>query len=242
MSTIAGLLSLGRSAIIAEQAAVQTIGQNIANAETPGYSRQQVVMNPLPPERTGMGILGTGVTISNVLRTREVLLDQAFRTQTAPAEGAKTRSGLLGSIEGIFGEPSSSGLASTLDAFWNAWSDLAANPTNATAKTVVQQRGAAVVSTFNRYAKQLDDLSTSTIAGIPDTLAGANRLTSQIAVLNGQIVASEAGGMSANDLRDERDRLIDQLGKIVPVTVIDRADGSDQVNIGGMPVVDGADF
>ena len=95
MSTLAGLLSVARSALLAQQAAVQTVGQNIANAETPGYTRQQALLEQSPPERTPQGIFGTGVSLINVLRTRDTLLDQAVRQQSAPASGFKARSDVL---------------------------------------------------------------------------------------------------------------------------------------------------
>jgi flagellar hook-associated protein 1 FlgK len=241
MTTIAGLLSVARSALVAEQAAVQTVGQNIANAETPGYSRQQVLLEQSAPARTPQGIFGTGVALINVLRTRDVLLDQAVRDQSAPAAGFQTRSDLLTRVQAVFGEPTDNGLANAIDAFWSSWSDLASNPANSASKVVVQQRGAALAQTLNHYASQLDDISASAHASLPNLLDEANRLTSQIAALNRQIAVAESGGKSANDLRDSRDRFIDQLGTIVPVTVFDRPDGDNQVNVGGMPLVDGPD-
>lgn len=240
MPSLEGLLSIARTAIISQRAAMDVAGHNIANAETAGYTRQRVQLTPTTPESSALGIFGTGVAVTTVLRLREALLDQQVRQQAAPAAGFSTRSSLLGTIEGVFGEPSANGLASSLDAFWNSWSDLASDPSNSTAKTVVQQRGAAVAATFNRYANQLADLDTSTRSGIADTIGTVNRLASQIAAVNAELLPAEAGGNTANDLRDARDQLIDKLSQLIPVSVIDRANGSDQVMIGGMPLVDGA--
>jgi flagellar hook-associated protein 1 FlgK len=240
MPSLEGLLSIARTAIVSQRAAMNVAGHNIANAETTGYTRQRVQLTPTTPESSALGMFGTGVAVTTVLRLRDALLDQQVRQQAAPAAGFSTRSTLLGTIEGVFGEPSPNGLASSLDAFWNSWSDLASDPSNRTAKIVVQQSGAAVAATFNRYATQLADLDTSTRAGIAGTIGTVNRLASQIAAVNAEILPAEAGGNTANDLRDARDRLIDTLSQLIPVRVVERANGSNQVMIGGMPLVDGS--
>lgn len=240
MPSLEGLLSIARTAIVSQRAAMNVAGHNIANAETDGYTRQRVQLTATTPEQNALGIFGTGVNLTSVLRQRDALLDQQVRQQSAPAAGFAARSALLGTIEGVFGEPSANGLASALDAFWNSWSDLASDPSSGTAKIVVQQRGATVAATFNRYANQLADLDTSTRFGIAGMIDTVSRLASQIAAVNAEILPAEAGGSRANDLRDARDRLVDQLGQLVPVTVIDRANGGNQVMLGGMPLVDGS--
>jgi flagellar hook-associated protein 1 FlgK len=239
MPSIGGILNAARTALIAQQAAMQVTGQNIANASVEGYSRQSLVLIPSTEERTSSGSFGTGVTMRNVTSARDVLLAQDVRSQNSPAAAFKERSSLLGSIEGVFGEPSTTGLGNAMDAFWNSWSDLASNPTNAGSKTVVQQRGAQLASMFNSYANQIDTIASATRTTLTTAVQQVGILTKQIAGMNGQIVSSEANGTSANDLRDARDRLIDQLSQLVTVTVFDRPDGSDQISLGGMPLVDG---
>jgi len=239
MPSIGGILNAARTALIAQQAAMQVTGQNIANASVEGYSRQTLQLIPSTDERTAGGSFGTGVTMRNVTSARDALLSQDVRNQTSPAAASKERSSLLGSIEGVLGEPSTTGLGNAMDAFWNSWSDLSSNPTNPGSKTVVQQRGAQLASMFNSYANQLVTLASSTRATLTTSVQQVGILTKQIAEINGEVVASEANGTSANDLRDSRDRLIDQLSQLVPVTVFDRANGSNQVSLGGMPLVDG---
>lgn len=239
MSSISGILSVARTAMLTHQTALEVTGHNIANAETPGYSRQDLLLGTGAPRITPQGNFGTGVRIVTVARARETLLDQDVRAQLAPAEYASTRRDALLRIERVFGEPSPNGLASAFDAFWNSWSDLSANPTNAGAKTVVRQRAEALIERFNSYAAEMQRLEAGTRQQAIETVDEVNTLTQEIARINGQIVPAESGGDTANDLRDERDRLIDRLGRLVPVTVIDRADGSNQVMLGGRPLVDG---
>jgi len=240
MPALEGLLGVARSAIVAQRAAMDVIGHNIANAETDGYTRQRVELTAATPERTPLGIFGTGVEVTTVERLRDALLDQQVRKQSGLSAGSTARGDLLATVEGVFGEPSSSGLAASLDAFWNSWSDLASDPSNAAARVVVQQAGATVAATFNRYGNQLADLATSTRTDIGYTIGMVNELASQIAAVNAEILPAEAGGDTASDLRDERDRLIDRLSQLVSVSVIDRKNGDNQVMLDGIPLVDGS--
>lgn len=240
MPGFGGILSIARSALTTSQAAVQVASHNIANASTPGYSRQREVLVSREPERDALGIFGTGVLLSTVQRQRDSLLDQEYRRNSSQSGTFATRSELLQRVEGVFAEPSDIGLASTLDQFYNAWSDLAANPSNSSAKTVVQQRGSALASTFNSVSTQLGDLKAESIDRARAFVDDINRIAVQIAALNGQIQPAESGGDTASDLRDQRDLLLDQLGKIADVRVIDRIGGSNQVLLGSASLVDGS--
>lgn len=239
MSSIGSILSIARTAMLTHQTALEVTGHNIANAETPGYTRQDLLLGTGPARITPQGNFGTGVRVVTVARARQALMDQDVRAQLAPAEHSATRRDALLRIERVFGEPSPNGLASAFDAFWNSWSDLASQPTNAGARSVVRQRAEALIERFNSFATELQRLEAGTRQQALDTVAEVNTLTQEIARVNAQIVPAESGGDTANDLRDERDRLIDRLGRLVPVTVIDRPDGSNQVMLGGRPLVDG---
>jgi flagellar hook-associated protein 1 len=239
MTSLTSLTNIARSALMAQEAAIQVTGQNIANAQTPGYSRQTLALQASTPERTPAGSFGTGVTITSITRNRDVLLDQQYRAQSAPSSAYQERSGLLGQIQNVFGEPSSTGLANTMDSFFNSWSELASNPADSSAKAVVQQAGAQLASTFNGYATQLSNIGATTRTAISDSVTQVNTLTSQIASMNSQIVAAQSASGSPNDLMDQRDQLLDQLSQLVPVTVSGNKDGSDQINIGGIQVVNG---
>ncbi|MBI1809688.1 MAG: flagellar hook-associated protein FlgK [Gemmatimonadetes bacterium] len=241
MSSIASLLNTARSAVVAQQAAVQVAGHNIANAQTAGYTREVVDLTASTPETTPMGTFGTGVSVSNVTSMRDSLLSQDVRTQGSTAANAKTNSDLLGRVESVLGDPATSTLSSAIDNFYNAWSDLASNPTTASAKTVVQQRATALASVFNGYAGQLTQVRKAATDALTQSVTTVNSLVKQIADINQRIVPAESSGQSANDLRDQRDQLLDKLSSLVSINVIDRPDGSDQVTLGGISIVDGTD-
>ena len=239
MAGIGSLLSIARTALAVQQQAVTVSGHNVANATTEGYTRQRISLTPSSPEVRPDGIFGTGVRVAGVERLRDSLLDQQVRASAAPAEGAGTRRDALSRIETILGAGTNSSIGTALDQFWNAWSDLATNPAATSSRSVVQQRGAGLAATFNRQANQLDALELQLRDDAQTQLAQLNTFAKQIADLNVSIVSEEAAGGVANDLRDQRDMLIDKVAAIVPVTVIDRPNGANQVMIGGMPLVDG---
>jgi len=238
--SINSILNSASLALSAQQLAIETAGNNIANANVTGYSRQRVDMQTNTPNQTPYGLVGTGVTATDVSRVRDTLLDSNYRSQASLSSGYSKRSDLVGQISTMFNEPSDTGLAEQLDQFWNAWGDLANNPTSGAAKSVVQQRGAAVASTLNSFSSQLDALASSTREQVNNQVASINSITTHIAALNKQIVASESGGASAPSLRDQRDNLVDQLSQMVPVRTIDHTDGSTTVYIGNTTVVDAA--
>ena len=238
MSTFGSILSIARTAIAAHQAAVQTVSNNIANAETEGYSRQRAELVPRYPQQFGYGWVGTGVEVNNVVRLRDSLLDANFRRESASAEGFGLRRDALGQIEGILGEPNDQALSGALDAFWSAWSDLSNNPGSPSNQAVVRQRGIEVASTLNRFATRLGDLETNTRAQLSMSVDRINQLAGQLADLNGQITAAEVTGVQAPDLRDARDRIADQLSKLAGSRVIQQNNGTFAFLIGGVTIVD----
>lgn len=239
MSTIGSILSTARTAVTTHQAAVQVSSNNISNVQTEGYSRRRAMLAENPAIRNAFGSFGQGVGITDVSRARDVFLDAAFRRETSSAAQFGARRDLVGQIEAVFGEPSETGLASSLDAFWSSWSDLANNPSSGTAKSMVRQRGEQVASTLNSFSKRLTELGELTRERLDSDVSSFNRLTTQLAELNGKIVSAETGGNTASDLRDERDRVLDGLSGYASVQTMQREDGSFAVLMSGRSVVDG---
>lgn len=240
MSALGSVLGVARSALAAQQVVIQTAGQNIANAQTAGYSRQRVELAPNVPQQWSYGSVGTGVVVTDVRRARDQLLDVGVRQEAGGEAAASTRQELLASVEAVLGEPSDTGLASAMDAFWSSWSDLASTPTSQAARSVVVQRAGAAATTLNTFDARLGDLRTQTTLRLDNTLAEVNGLATQVAQLNGRIVATEAGGgREASDLRDQRDLAIDKLAQYGTVQALPRADGSVQVLVGTYTLVDG---
>lgn len=235
-----GLLSIARTALSTHQTALQTISQNIANAETPGYSRQEAVLQANTPTSFSYGQVGSGVSIKTIIRKRDLLLDDSYRSAAGQNGEAQMRADLTSQIEGVFGEPTDAGMSNALDQFWNAWSDLSASPNSLAARSVVQQRGRQLAQMFNDYDTALTQQRTSNVERLTNTVNQVNSLADQVAKLNAEIVVSESNGQPNNDLRDLRDNKLDELSKLAGTRVIQQANGSVSVTIGNSTLVDGA--
>src|SRR5947209_582955 len=156
-------LQTALSGLEAAQAAIDTTGQNIANANTPGYSRQRVVeteRNPLTiaslSSITGNGSqVGLGVDITTISRVRDQFLDLQYRQQNTQTSGGSTSSTLLGQVQAALAEPSSSGLSYGLNQFFSAWNALGKDPANQGAQQAVLGAGAAVAQGLNTLAGEL---------------------------------------------------------------------------------------
>ncbi len=208
--SIGSILSVANSALATQQAAIQVASQNISNANTAGYTRQKLDEVAGPSVMMPYGNVGSGVTIATISRTRDALMDASYRSDAGAAAQSHATADALGQIDSILGEPSDTGLsAATMDAFWSSWDDLSAEPTSAAAASVVQARGQSLVSTFNQLSSQIGDVASNSRTELSTDVAQVNSLTTQIASLNPQITAAEAGGHSANDLRDDMDRMLD---------------------------------
>jgi flagellar hook-associated protein 1 FlgK len=218
--------------------ALRTISHNIANAEVEGYSRQRAEMSPAGPEYFPFGAIGTGVQVRNVVRLRDGFLDASYRRESSQRQSFELRHGVLSDIEGILGEPSDTGLARTMDAFWNSWSDLANNPASPAAQAVVKQRGQQVAGMFNGFAGRIRDAAARSRIQVDSIVGEVNNLAGQVAELNRQITAAEVSGTQAPDLRDSRDQIADRLAALTGARMEIQANGTAGVYLGSVMLVD----
>lgn len=239
MPSLNSILAGARTALMAQQAAVQVTSHNISNAATDGYTRQRPELVTNYPVFMPEGVFGTGVSLGNIGHLRDTLLDNTYRSQHSSFSTFERRAELLSRIEALYGEPSSTGLGATLDAFLSSWSDLANNPMNDTARSVLREAAQRLTGQFQRIAGGLEEVRSSAVSRLQNDVSELNRLTSEIATLNVRIVAAEVGGTTAGDLRDMRDRAIDRMAGLVPVNVVPHADGSVGISAQGALLVDG---
>ncbi len=236
-STFHGL-ETARRALFTQQTAIQTTGHNIANVNTPGYSRQRVNFTPTEPyPKPGLnrpaipGQIGTGVQAGEIQRIRESFLDIQYRAETSKFGYWDTRHAALEKMEDIMNEPTEDGLAKTLDRFWTALQDLSVQPEDSGARSVVRQRGIAIAETFNYTSDSLKAIQRDMKGEIDVTLSEVNSLTRQINNLNKQISAVEPHGYLPNDLYDQRDTLIDRLSQIANIKVEPVRSGGQSLDI-----------
>ncbi|MBE4907055.1 flagellar hook-associated protein FlgK [Bacillus luteolus] len=236
-STFHGL-ETARRGMFTQQGALHTTGHNIANANTPGYTRQRVNFVQTSPYPTAAmnrpqipGQMGTGVEAGTVQRIRESFLDVQYRNENNKVGYYESRSNALQKMEEIMNEPSEAGLSVTLDRFWQSLQDLAVNPSNAGARSVVRQRGIAVAETFNYLSSSLTGIQKDLKNEITAVGTEVNSIARQIHTINKQIGDIEPHGYLPNDLYDERDRLLDSLSKLVNIKVTPEASGGNSLNI-----------
>lgn len=228
-------LETARRSLMAHQGALHTTGHNIANANTPGYSRQRVNLTPGEPfpgssfSRPGIpGQIGTGVKIDSIQRYREQFLDLQFRNENSKHGFWDARFNALHKMEDILNEPSEEGIAKTMDKFWNALQDLSVHPEDSGARSVVRQQGYSLAETFNYVADSLNTVQRDLQQEIDGNVRDINSLIKQINNINLQISKVEPHGYVPNDLYDRRDVLVDELSKFLNVRV-------EPVRSGGNP-------
>ncbi|MUG47142.1 flagellar hook-associated protein FlgK [Paenibacillus woosongensis] len=240
-------LEVGKRGVVAQQTALATTGHNITNANAPGYSRQVAKMAAARPiefpgmtRSTNPNQLGMGVEVTSIKRIRDFLLDIEYRNQNSDLSTWIVKQETLSNVEGIFNEPSENSIATSISEFWNAWQQLSKNPssTDLSARTVVQQKAIALTETFNHIASQLNTLQNNLTQRIDVKVAEVNNTVQQISDLTIMINRVEGLGDNANDLRDQRDLLIDQLSTLGNLQVIE-TDDNYQVIFGDVMVVDG---
>ncbi|HEV2998803.1 MAG TPA: flagellar hook-associated protein FlgK [Solirubrobacteraceae bacterium] len=236
-------LQTALSGLLAGQEEIDVTGHNIANANTPGYSRQTAVLETSDPLKiaalssiTGNGAqLGTGVTVEKLTRIRDMYLDGQYREQSSALGSASTQTSELQQAQGAFAEPSPAGLSARLSAFWSAWSELASSPSSEAAKEGVVNAGTQVAGALNALSASLSEVSAQASQHYA-ALAGKGGVVqedaAQLAQLNGQIRLAEQAHQTPNDLLDRRDRLIDGLSELAQVKVTLQSDGTDTVHFG----------
>ena len=241
-SAFSGLNTVVRG-LSAQQMALSTVGHNISNANTAGYSRQSVgLVSSMPETFTGpYGNLqiGTGVDTQSVTRARDEFMDQQYWKENTTLGYAQTQEDLMSQVEGVFTISSDTGMQKVMDNFWSAWQTLGSNASDDSTRNLVLQRGTELVNTIQQAASQLQDQVTSINTDLKLNVQTVNRISSDILVLNGKIAMAEVNSPgSANDLRDRRDLLVDELSEYVPVQVVEDRRGNYIIQSGSVTLVD----
>ncbi|HEY1090691.1 MAG TPA: flagellar hook-associated protein FlgK, partial [Burkholderiaceae bacterium] len=226
------LASLGLRAMLANQAALQTVGQNIANANTPGYSRQSVVLTTPQGQSSGAGYFGKGVNVQTVVRAHNDFLTRQAANTAALASMDLTRLTQMTQLEQAF-PIGDAGLGAAADAFLNAMVDVASSPSDPSARQVALGRAQDLATRYQSAGQQLADLQAGINSDLKANVGTVNDLAKQIASVNEQISQANGSGHSPNDLLDKRDQLISSLSQFVQVSTVPADDGSLGVFIGG---------
>ncbi len=229
---MSGILNVGTRALQANQVALQTAGNNIANVNTAGYSRQSVVLSTVESQFTGSGYIGKGVEIVTIERNFNAYLTRqsALAGSTAAADTARTDK--LKQLQDIFAG-GTSGLGAAVNDMLNAFSDVATAPTDLTARAVVLTRVDETAARMRTASQSLDDLQTSVTQELNAKISSINSLAQSIASVNELIARAQGNDQPANDLLDRRDQLVRDLNQFVQTTSIPADDGTVGIFLAG---------
>ena len=230
---MANIFNIGTSALLSLQQSINTTGQNIANVNTDGYSRQRADFDTLPPQLSGGNYIGSGVTVDSIERIYDQFLVSEVRTRTSSQSGFDTLYQLSSRLDGMLGNDNA-GLAPVLGEFFSAVQDVANNPGSLPERQVLLGQAEALADRFHYLDSNLRSLNSEVNARIEGTVGEINSLAASIASLNKQIVSAtgQSGGTVPNDLLDKRDQQLSQLAKYVGVTTVTQSDGAINVMIG----------
>ncbi len=234
------LLSIGNHALIANQVAISVTGNNMANVNTVGYSKQTAEFNAFMPYDAAVGQMGMGAEVSEITRAFDQILENTYLSHFTSQGRYTTQSELLASVEAVFNESNREGVSSMMTEFFNSWQDLAKLPNDLATQQALLSNSDALAgvirdtqATLEAYQNQIDDY-------IAQDVQKANEIINAIADLNVSIAESTSPGNNPNYLLDQRDQLVRELSEIVDVTVQDKGGLNYTVLLSsGQPLVEG---
>jgi flagellar hook-associated protein 1 FlgK len=232
MSGLNGLFGIGANALATFQRALAVTGQNISNVNTPGYSRQQAILNETLPQNGQPGQIGTGVEVAEIRRSVDTFVEQQLLTSNERLGQFGASQNALSQIQTLFADSNDQGISAGLNDFFKAWQDVATNPADLTTRTILLSKADVVAKRLNQAATQLSSQRTSLDGQIQSGITDINTLATQIADLNSKIKLAEVSGQQANDLRDQRGRFLNDLAGLIDISSLEDATGQVTVFVG----------
>lgn len=222
MAGITNIFEIGRTGIQANQQALTTTSHNITNIGTEGFSRQRAIVEAGRPQG---GVNPTGVRVADVTRLVDQFIEAQLTDTTQDFGRMNIRHDLLLRVETVFTETDTGGINNAIDRLFNAFRDLSTLPEESSQRTLVINEAQALVDTINLAASTLSQIRTDIDDAIGQNLSTVNTLASQIADLNGQIHFAESSGKTANDLRDQRAVLVNDMAELVNIETVEMTNG-----------------
>ncbi|SHK14194.1 flagellar hook-associated protein 1 FlgK [Anaerobranca californiensis DSM 14826] len=243
-STFSGL-ELARRALQTQQVALNTVGHNIANANTKGYSRQEVITSATGPYTSPSNIrpmkagqIGTGVSVVAIQRQFDKYTANQWRLENSLLAQWQQKKLGMEQIEAIFNEPSEGSVRKAVDEFWSALQQLAIEPTELSSRALVRQAGVTMVDAFKTMDRQLEQVDRDYDELLKGAVAEINSLLNQITDINRRIVKVTAMGDYPNDLLDQRDLMLDKLTELINVDMEENSRGDLKLTFAGVTLVD----
>jgi len=242
--SLLGSIQLGANSLRVNQLALHVVGQNIANANTPGYIREEAILTPAPTERRGGVLLGMGVRIEAVVQKLDRFLEERLRAAASDRADVETRENVYAKLEGVLGELGDTDLSSALGNFFSSISEILNQPEDLGVRNLAVLNGSTLATEIRAIRRHVGQLSSEVTDRIIDANDRINRLLEEIRALNVRIVHTEAGDISSSDavgLRDQRLKALEQLAEIIDVRVTEESNGSVVVYCGSSFLVHGGE-
>ncbi len=226
------IFEIGKRSMLAYQSAIDTTAGNISNVNTKGYTRRRVDLSDLSEGIAGLGRIGFGVTVEDVTRIRQRMIEHQLYQETQHLGRFETGEMMLNQLESVFGESSGAGLSNLISEFWNAWSDLANDPESQANRSIVKDRAVVLANSFNRIHADLQSMQDQLSIEINSKVESINQITNQIAEINQQIMFT-----NSPELMDKRDSLLADLSKQVNIDVKENENGQVTISTSGLILV-----
>ncbi|WP_297436570.1 flagellar hook-associated protein FlgK [uncultured Clostridium sp.] len=235
------VLNVSKSGMFAAQQSLNTTSHNMSNVNTVGYTKQRAKIATTRPQSVAgeAGQIGTGAQVEAIERVRNNFLDYQVRNESSVFGTYDMRSSYLLQMEGVFNEPSDTGIASLMSKFFDSWQELSKQPQSSNNRTVVAQQTLALSDSLNHTAKRLQDLSNNAKGEIKNSVNDINSLLNQLDSLNKEITTVTVAGNAPNDLMDRRDLLLDEVSRKFGISTenseLNGMDISSSDNLGKLP-------
>ncbi|GAB6090292.1 flagellar hook-associated protein FlgK [Spirochaeta dissipatitropha] len=247
-STFSGI-EIAKRGIMAHNVGLQTVGHNLSNASSEGYSRQRVELQAYSPlDKPGLnraerpGQLGQGVEVARVSRVRDMILENRLVSQAHGEEFWNEKQKYLRMVEQVYLEPGENSVRNLMDRFWDSWQELSVHPDQMVPRQAVLERGTALMDGIRGQYHDLYRIQTMLEDEIKGDVHTINQLSRDIAALNQEIVKVEAVGDNPNDLYDRRDLLVERLALTVNIETDNRSPNEYSVYVGGRNIIQGSTF
>lgn len=236
--SLSSSLQIGRSGLLSQQAGIEVTGNNLANVATPGFSRQRVELGAAGDRIAGDNFVGTGVGITSITRQVNEAVESRLRVAIADQGGAAVLEGRLTQLEALQNELSGNDLSTSLDSYFDAFSQLSTNPQDSALRGLVVSEGVSLAGFVQDLRSGYVDLQVESNNLLAQSVDTANGLLDRVEELNAVIRDQEgAAGGEVGSLRDQRDGVLEQLAELIEIDVTEASDGSIDVFVGSTPVV-----
>lgn len=239
MPSLYSVLDIAKTALLTNEKAINVTSHNIANANTPGYSKQVADLASTNPVEFGGLFYGTGVTVQNVTRSYDSFLSSQLMYSNSSLSAYQSKSDILNGVQAALNDQTGNGLSTQLDSLFNSFQDLSNDPSSYSARASLLSNAGVLTQGFNTIDNTIRKNLSNINSEIDSSVQSINSIAGQIADLNKAIGSVEYGGTTANDLRDKRDVLLGDLSKIIDVKTIEDKPGQMNVYVAGTYLVAG---